>query len=72
MQKVSTFPRATLFNWIAKQSRTLKTYWQDQSTAKTLSTLSRDRLDDIGIAPKSDANHRNSGEAGPIPQAPLW
>lgn len=39
---------------------------------RRLDTLPRDRLDDIGIAPRSEANRRSSGQHGPIPKAPLW
>ncbi|PRY21467.1 hypothetical protein CLV78_10980 [Aliiruegeria haliotis] len=37
-----------------------------------MKSLPSDRLDDMGIAPRTDANARSSGEAGPIPRADLW
>lgn len=40
--------------------------------ARRLDAMPRDRLDDMGIAPLSDANHRTSAEAGPIPRAQMW
>ncbi len=40
--------------------------------ARRLDTLPFDRLKDMGIAPRSAANRRSSGEHGPIPRAPMW
>ena len=37
-----------------------------------LRDMPRERLEDMGIAPRSEANRRSSGEAGPIPRADLW
>lgn len=36
---------------------------------RRLDTLPSDRLEDMGIAPRSEANRRSSGEQGPIPHA---
>lgn len=40
--------------------------------SRRLDSMPRDRLDDMGIAHRSDANRRSSGEQGPIPHAPMW
>ncbi|MCR9108619.1 hypothetical protein [Marivita sp. XM-24bin2] len=40
--------------------------------ARRLETLPRDRLDDMGISPRTAANCRSSGESGPIPRGPTW
>ncbi len=40
--------------------------------ARRLDTLPGDRLDDMGIAPRSEANRRSSAEHGPVPHAPTW
>lgn len=40
--------------------------------ARRLDTLPCERLNDMGIAPRSEANRRSSGEQGPIPHAPMW
>ena len=37
-----------------------------------LDAMSRDRLEDMGIAPRTDANRRTSGEAGAVPRAMVW
>jgi uncharacterized protein YjiS (DUF1127 family) len=37
-----------------------------------IKALPRDRLHDIGLAPRSRVNLRHSGERGPIPGAELW
>lgn len=34
--------------------------------------LPAERLADMGLPPRTEANRRHSGQAGPIPQAPLW
>ncbi|MBT9385346.1 hypothetical protein KM176_15850 [Pseudooceanicola sp. CBS1P-1] len=39
---------------------------------RALDALPRERLEDLGIAPRSAANHRHSGQAGPIPRAETW
>lgn len=39
---------------------------------RLLSQLPADRLADMGIAQRSEANGRSSGEAGDIPRADLW
>ncbi|MGR3323219.1 MAG: hypothetical protein ACU0DK_14960 [Pseudooceanicola sp.] len=40
--------------------------------ARRLDTLPRDRLDDMGIAPRNEANRRSNGEHGPISHATMW
>lgn len=42
------------------------------SDTRRLDTMPRERLKDMSIAPRTEANYRTSGEAGPIPQTTLW
>ena len=34
---------------------------------RALDTMPRERLEDMGIAPRTEANFRSSGQTGPIP-----
>lgn len=40
--------------------------------AQRLDEMPRDRLRDMGIAPRTEANTRTSGEAGLIHPMPFW
>lgn len=40
--------------------------------AHRLDSLPSDRLADMGMTPKTQANRRNSGKAGQIPPTMLW
>ena len=40
--------------------------------AARLAEMPRERLEDMGITPRTDANRRTSGQRGRVPQAPLW
>jgi hypothetical protein len=44
----------------------------EANTHASLDQMPRDRLADLGIAPRTEANFRSSGERGRIPQAQLW
>ncbi|QFS83778.1 hypothetical protein FIU97_13605 [Roseivivax sp. THAF40] len=64
-QSVRSHPLITIFRQIREARRQAR-------DAARLDTLPRDRLDDMGIAPRSEANRRHSGARGPIHQMPLW
>ncbi len=42
------------------------------SDARRLDSMAGDRLDDMGIAPQSEANRRSSGDQGPVPHVTMW
>jgi hypothetical protein len=46
--------------------------FRQRAETRHLDSLPRERMEDLGLAPRTVANHRHSGEAGPIPRAPLW
>jgi hypothetical protein len=64
-------------NWFIRQRNLTFAKFQRQFTLSPatdhemgrLDTMSRDRLEDMGIAPCTEANFRTSGESGPIPCA---
>ncbi|MBS0125952.1 hypothetical protein [Thetidibacter halocola] len=43
-----------------------------RADAARIDALPRDRLEDMGLSPRTEANRRDSGQAGPPPRAPLW
>ncbi len=45
--------------------------WVEVETDR-LDGLSRERLEDMGIPPRTEANMRHSGQKGSIPRASLW
>lgn len=49
-----------------------RTLLRRRADAARLDALPRDRMDDIGLAPRSAANRRHSGEGGRAPQVTLW
>ncbi len=52
--------------------RTLKEMRRIQTETGQIDTLPRDRLEDMGIAPRNKNMQRNSGQYGPLPKAQLW
>jgi uncharacterized protein YjiS (DUF1127 family) len=45
---------------------------RQQSDARRLATMPRDRLADMGIPQRTEINRRSSGEAGAINNLPQW
>ncbi|QXT41161.1 hypothetical protein [Gymnodinialimonas ceratoperidinii] len=58
-------PMPALLRRIARQLRMRK-------EIETLKNLPSDRLQDLGISPRTAANRRNSGETGKLPPTLLW
>ena len=43
-----------------------------KADARRLELMPRDRLEDMGIAPRTKVNYRSSGEPGQVERPPLW
>ncbi|MCU4654241.1 hypothetical protein N8I71_15465 [Roseibacterium sp. SDUM158016] len=64
-------------NWLIRQQNLTFAEFRRHFTLSTatdhemgrLDTMWRERLEDMGIAPCTEANFRTSGESGPIPCA---
>ncbi len=53
--------------------RKLREDFRLRRDAVRLDQMPRDRLEDMGIAPRTEANYRHSGESGPLPSTnTLW
>ncbi|MFW2541115.1 hypothetical protein ACN2XU_00640 [Primorskyibacter sp. 2E107] len=72
MEGILTLTRSTLSQTLIGLLRLFRAERRALSDAVKLDDLPHDRLEDMGIAPRTEANHRHSGQTGRIPQAPLW
>ncbi|SIT11532.1 hypothetical protein SAMN05421759_11737 [Roseivivax lentus] len=72
MDRILTLPRRILNNPFTQFFRDLREARRIARDAARLETMPRERLEDMGIAPRSAANHRDSGQAGRIAQPTLW
>lgn len=72
MTRILALPRTIRSNPLVAFLRQIREERRQARDAARLDTLPRDRLDDMGIAPRTEANRRHSGAQGPVRQTPLW
>lgn len=72
MHQLLSLPRDAVSRSLSAFFRTLGSNgWVELETDR-LDGLTRERLEDMGIPPRTEANMRHSGQKGSIPQASLW
>lgn len=72
MDRIQRLAQVALNNPVANLFRILRDIHRIRSDVSRLDTLPRDRLADMGIAPRSEDNKRHSGQYGRLPTAQLW
>lgn len=72
MARVSALFVPTFVNPLSALLHRLQRHHRARRDARILDALPRERLEDIGIAPRSEANRRHSGESAPVPRAQRW
>ena len=72
MDRILTLPRVFHHAPLAAFLRQLREARRLRADARQLDSLPRERLEDMGIAPRTEANHRHSGEAGNPAEMQLW
>ncbi len=72
MDRIFSLARTTLNHPLASFLRTIREFDRIRTDAARLDSLPRERLEDMGIAPRTKANLRHSGQTGRINQTPLW
>lgn len=72
MHQLLSLPRHAVSRSLSVFIRTLRRNRRVENDTNRLDELSRERLEDMGISPRTEANMRHSGQKGSIPQASLW
>lgn len=72
MDRIYKLARTNLSVTVATIFRDLKEAHRIRTETGRIETLPRDRLEDMGIVPRSEDNQRHSGQYGPLPQTQLW
>lgn len=72
MPRIFELSRITLVGYDSSLFRQVLQARRIAKANRHLETLPRDRLNDMGIAPHTQANQRHSGQTGPVPRPILW
>ncbi|MCE0507324.1 hypothetical protein LR948_18345 [Roseivivax sp. GX 12232] len=72
MSRIFAAPRTEFRNPLPALLRRIACHLRMRKAIQELEELPSDQLEDLGIAPRTTANRRTSGETGKLPQAPLW
>ncbi len=72
MTHILTLSRLGLTRSFAMTLHALRERRRMSADARHLDALPRDRLDDMGIAPRTEANRRHSGQPARMPRPPIW
>lgn len=72
MDRIFSLARTTLNHPLASFLRTIREFDRIRTDAARLDSLPRERLEDMGISPRTKANLRDSGQTGRMPQTPFW
>lgn len=72
MHQLLSPPRHAVSRFLSVFFRTLQRNRRVKTDTNLLNELPRERLEDMGISPRTEANMRHSGQTGSIPQASLW
>lgn len=72
MHQLLSLPRHAVSRSLSVFFLALQRNRRMENDTNRLDELSRERLEDMGISPRTEANMRHSGQKGSIPQASLW
>ena len=72
MDSVQRIARASFYSPLGKIFLAINEIRRIHADASRLATLPRDRLEDMGISPRTEDNQRHSGQRGRIPPSRVW